>query len=299
MTNCQHESLTCLNHYETIRKYRCSACDQVLICECDRALGMAFLPHQMTHAKETGSQRRIRVTGFAPGLCVECRGGTQAAHPRAAMRGQKTKVERYYWREIFRTKCELIADWARLNGLAFPSIVEFQQEYPAVARALRRDATRHWRARHNTHPKYDTAEETEAAFLRRVSIPTETLIARYVQVDRGNQHLGKWMAPDGRAVTAEDFAADHYGRAGLSTLRCERKLVSAWVGTLLAPVIQDPSDPEVRPVLRGSTVGWRSDRRNTGLFRLLLPADFGSETYFVRRASAPSVPTCVRHRPHR
>jgi hypothetical protein len=34
---------------------------------------------------------------------------------------------------------------------------------------------------------------------------------------------------------------------------------------------------------RRSTRGWRSDRRDTPIIRLLLPQDFGSEAFFLRR----------------
>jgi hypothetical protein len=46
MNSCPHSTVRCLNHYDTFRKYICEDCAKVYICECERKMAMAFLPHQ-------------------------------------------------------------------------------------------------------------------------------------------------------------------------------------------------------------------------------------------------------------
>ena len=97
---CTHSKVQCLNHYEIFRKYLCEECRGVFVCRCEKELALTFLPHQVHHAQEYGTRKQFRVTGFAPKMCAECREEIEMPHPRAAIYGQKGKVERYYWREI-------------------------------------------------------------------------------------------------------------------------------------------------------------------------------------------------------
>jgi hypothetical protein len=73
----------------------------MFICNCEKELALMFLPRQVNFAQEYGTRQQFRVTGFAAHMCAECRGETEMPHPRAAIYGQKGKVERYYWREIY------------------------------------------------------------------------------------------------------------------------------------------------------------------------------------------------------
>ena len=72
--DCSHKDLVCLNHYETFRKYLCHDCGQVFICECEKKLGLEFLPYQLTLGTEYGTQKRYPVSAFAPNICATCRG---------------------------------------------------------------------------------------------------------------------------------------------------------------------------------------------------------------------------------
>jgi hypothetical protein len=236
-------------------------------------------------AQEYGTRRRLRVDGFAVGMCAACRAGAEEAHPRAAIWGQKEKIKRFYWREIFKTKCELAEKWLEENGEPVKDILEFQSRFSDVASEIEKRARRYWQEQHKTHPKYDLSEITESQFLSRVNIPMTEIEARYVQIPTGSQNIGKWIGQDGNKVSAEEFAREWLTTKGFRVLKCERTLITCWFGALLADVVQDPSDPRQQECSRGSTRGWSPSNRNTPLISFLLPEDFGSHEYFSRRRS--------------
>ncbi len=284
--NCDHSSVRCLNHYDTFRKYLCESCGRVFICECERPLAAAFLPHQMHRAAESGTRKEYPVAGFAPNMCAECRGEKEDAHPRAAIYKQKGKVERFYWREIFKTYCEYGLNWLRENSAQVKDVVDFQTKFPDVATELKKKAKRHWQAIHKQDPKYDLKEQTEAQFLSRVCVPSITIQAEYRQDKTSGQKIGKWKSESGVLTSVENVAAEWYRSKAYTVLGCERKIISTWVGTFLAPFVQDCGDVRVRSTLRNATKGWTSRNRNTPLISILLPEDFGSTEYYQRREPA-------------
>ncbi|HLO14676.1 MAG TPA: VRR-NUC domain-containing protein [Anaerolineales bacterium] len=283
---CAHSSVRCLNHYEIFRKYLCEDCESVFICQCEKELALTFLPHQVNNAQEYGTGKQFRVTGFAPNMCAECRGEIEMPHPRAAIYGQKGKVERYYWREIYKTYCQYTLEWMHQNSEKVKDILEFQKRFPDVAKHLERKAKNHWKTLAKQNPKYDMKETTDAEFLSKVSIPEIQISAEYRQIEKGNQKIGKWVSQEGDLVSVEQIATELYNSQGYSVLRCERLLISTWVATFLCLSIQDLTDPRVRTVFRNSTKGWTSKNRNTGLIAILLPEDFGAAEFYERRKSA-------------
>jgi len=283
---CKHEIVRCLNHYDTFRKYQCQTCGRVYICDCERELALTLLPHQIEIGREYGTQQRYFVTGFAPNMCASCRGEREEAHPRAAIYGQKGKVERFYWREIFKTYWEHVMDSMHDCGIQVRDIVEFKSRFPEEAREFRRASKEYWQGVHRRAPKYDLKELTEAAFLSEVRVPTRELPAEYAQIKRNGQRIGKWVSRSGELCSAEQIATESYESLGFRVRECERKLISTLVGTLLAPIVQDPNDPRVRPVMRHSTRGWTLEDRDTPLISFLLPEDFGSSEYYKRRSEA-------------
>jgi len=283
---CKHSKVHCLNHYDTFRKYLCEDCGGVFICECEHQLAVAFLPHQVRLANEYGTRKRYPVTGFASNICAKCRGEKEEAYPRAAIYGQKGKVKRYYWREIFKTYCEYALDWLQRNSEQVKDIIEFQAKFPNVAKDLKKRAKKCWQTIHRQSPKYDLKEETEASFLSRVQVPVVKIEAEYRQVEKRGQRIGKWINQCGELVAVEEIATEWYCSKGYTVLECERKFISAWVGTFLASPIQDCNDARVRPVSRNSTKGWTPNNRNTRLISILLPEDFGSAEYYKRREVA-------------
>lgn len=286
MSPCDHKAVRCLNHYDTFRKYECLTCGDVVICECERELACASFPHQVRHGSEFGTRKRYQVTGFARGICPECRGESETPHPMAATWGRKGKIERFYWREIQKTHFALARRWLAAHGETVADILEFKARFPEAESSLSREAREHWKTVHRTNPKYDTAEETEASFLAKTPVRTRFIDVPYLQVERDGQQLGKWLNSAGQAVGVEAVAAEWYEQQGYSVLRCERALASGWVATFLAGVIQDPDDPRQRSCLRSSTTGWRSNNRSTPVIAFALPEDFGSSAYYARRGPA-------------
>lgn len=283
---CLHEIVHCLNHYDTFRKYKCEECKGVFICECERELVLTFLPHQVRFGSEYGTQKRYSVTGFAPNMCAKCRGEKEEAYPRAAIYGQKGKVERYYWREIFKTYCEYILDWMHEQDIGVTDIIEIESRFPQKAKELKKLAKKYWQDVHKKSPKYDLKEITEASFLSEINIPIRELNAEYVQVEREDQKIGKWVNYSGELCSAEQIVSEWYESEEYTVKTCERKLISTWVGTFLALIIQDPNDPRSRLVMRGSTRGWTPNNRNTPIIKFLLPEDFASKEYYERRYEA-------------
>jgi len=283
---CKHLSIRCLNHYEIFRKYLCEDCGGIYICQCEKELALTFLPYQVNNAQEYGTRKRFLVTGFAPNMCAECRGETEMSHPRAAIYGQKGKVERYYWREIYKTYCQYILEWMNQNSEKTKDILEFQKRFPGVAKELKKKAKNRWKTVAKQNPKYNMKEPTDAEFLARTPIPEVHISVEYRQAEKGNQKIGKWVSRDGSLVPVEQIATELYASQGYSVLRCERLLISTWVATFLSPSIQDITDPRERTVFRNSTKGWTSRNRDTGLIAILLPEDFGSVEFFKRRKDA-------------
>jgi hypothetical protein len=284
--NCEHSKVRCLNHYATFRKYQCENCGGVYICECERQLALAFLPHQVHFATEYGTRAEYSVTGFAPNICAECRGEKEEAHPLAAIYGRKGKIERYYWREIYKTYCGYVLDWLSQNSEQVKDIFEFQARFPDKTQEFERKAKEYWQSAHKKNPKYNLKERTEAEFLSRVKVPVTKIEAEYRQIGKDGQQIGKWVNQAGELVSVEQIAKERYASNGYQVVACERTLISVWVATFLAHTIQDSSDLQVRPTFRHSTGGWTSQNRNTRLAVINLPTDFGSSEYYKRRKTA-------------
>jgi hypothetical protein len=258
----------------------------VFICNCEKELALTFLPHQVNFVQEYGTRQQFQVTGFAVNMCAECRGETEMPHPRAAIYGQKGKVERYYWREIYKTYCQYALEWLNRNSEKVKDILEFQERFPGIAKELQKKAKKFWQSVAKQNPKYHMKETTEAEFLSKNPIPEVQISAEYKQVERGNQKIGKWVAQDGSLSSVEQIATEFYISQGYSVTRCERVLISTLVATFLCTSLQDTSDPRVCIVFRKSTKGWTSKNRDTESIGILLPEDFGSAEFYKRRKNA-------------
>ncbi len=281
--SCKHEQLKCLNHYETFQKYLCEECKQVLMCKCEKELSLTFLSHQTKFGSEYGTQERYLVSGFASNICAECRGEKENAYPKAVIYGRKGKIERYYWREIYKTYLTLISDYLTQQNKHVKDIIEFERRFKGTSKTLKKTARKIWQDKHKQKPKYDTTETTESEFLSEIIIPKVEVSVNYTQIKKGKQRIGKWISDSGEKVSAERIATEHYMNQGFEVYRCERKLISSLVGTFCSSVIQDPEDLKNRLVMRSSTKGWSSKNRNTPLITFLFPQDFGTHEYFERR----------------
>lgn len=281
--DCKHREVACLNHYDTFRKYRCARCGGIFLCDCEKALALRFLPHQVRFASEFGTREKHHVTGFAPKMCAECRGKKEIEHPRAAIFGQKGKVERYYWREIFKTYCEKVLIWQQQQDQNFESILEFEAEFLEIAKLLKKDSKKEWQKLHETKPKYNLSETTEAKFLSKIKVPVSQIEAKYFKVEKDGRTIGKWQIEDGEFLTGEAIAAQDYAANGFDVFYCESKCINVWVATFLGYQIQDSFDDRVKTVFRSPTLGWTPHQKGSSLISIRLPEDFGSPNYFRRR----------------
>jgi hypothetical protein len=252
------------------------------MCECESELATTFLPHQIGFASEYRTGKRIPVDGFAPNICAECRGEIEEPYPKAEIWGLKGKVERFYWREIFKTYCELLLEYYGHN-FEFRDITEHDFAFPDVKKNLWQKSKNLWQNIHRTKPKHNTKERTCAELLVETPMVVREISAPYRQIERDGQKIGKWIDPYGNLVSVEELVMTWYKNQGFNVLKCERKLISVWVGTFLGVAIQDRSDPKTRLVMRGSTRGWTNINRNTPNISFYLPEDFGSANYYLRR----------------
>jgi hypothetical protein len=284
--SCNHPSLSCLNHYETIRKYRCNKCGKVLMCDCEYEIATRLLPHQISKGVVLETKERIPTDGFAHAICAHCRCEQEEPHPKAEGWGNKGKVYRFYWREITKTYYQAVLEWLAARDLSISNIIEFEQQHPSDACALKAESLKFWQRSHSLKPKYDTHELTQAGFLKDADVRTVSFPGTYRQVRKEGQDIGRWVLADGSLAGAEDYAKECYNSLGFSTIRCERRIPLVWTVAFLGHVIQDPSDPLTREVLRHSTVGWSKSHPNTANVAFLLPRDFGTATYASRRMVA-------------
>ncbi len=201
---CTHQNVESLNEYELVRKYRCSACSEIMMCECDRARGTKFLSHQLEYGVELNSQQRVRVTlGFQLGICRECRGLSPTASPTASTPGRTSKVKRYYWRELHFREFEILSSMGMgLVDIYSPEASELRKK--AASQALE-DIKRI----HEQSPKYHFDAESEVEFLKRVPVDKFELKAAVIEG-------GLIKRADGVTHSSEEFVIDHLKCQGFS-----------------------------------------------------------------------------------
>ena len=92
--------------------------------------------------------------GFQPTICRECRGLPVESFPCASMRGQTSKIKRYYWRELFWRKMELLD--------------ESDPDVTSDCKSVEKKALEEIKILHNTNPKHEyVPEESQADLLAR------------------------------------------------------------------------------------------------------------------------------------
>ena len=214
---CTHKIVLCPNEYELIRKYRCEACSQVMMCACDREIGERFLAHQLGEGCVLETQERVPVTlGFVEGICRECRGLPQEAHPTAAIPGRTRKIQRYYWREIQFETFKRFAGRAEAAG--FDPHAQYSREAQALHKEVQREVLEDIKQLHATNPKYAYNETSQAEVLAKYEVEEVRLDATFAPKTEGK---GAGIIDDGEIVSAEEFAARHYRRVGWQTMFVE------------------------------------------------------------------------------
>ncbi len=278
---CRHESVQCLNEYELIRKYRCGACGEVMMCACDREVGERFLPHQLRQGCVLETQERVPVTlGFVEGICRQCRGLPPEAHPVAAIPRRTNKVQRYYWREIQFETFKRFA--ARAEAAGFDPDAALPPEAQALRKEVAREVLADIKQLHATNPKYDFTEPSQADVLAQHQVEQVRLDAAFTP---GTEGKGVGILDGDAIVTAEEFVARHYQRSGWRTLFVESIPFHVLFGIYMWLLIQDASDPRSRFVSFGSRTDYEGAEKGIQI-HTFLPEDFGTPGYAQRRAAA-------------
>lgn len=275
-STCSHPDRLCLNQHELIRKYRCLACEAVMMCACDEEFGYRFLAHQLSEGCELETQARIPVThGFQPEICSECRGQSADPAPAAAIHGRTSKIKRYYWRELFFATHSAQADWDADHPGAS------DDERRAVHSSIEKTVLEDMKVLHASAPKYVFTEQSQAEVIAKYSVEVETLHATYAKDGKKGAQIicGK------EVISAEEFATRHYSEQGWQILWLESVPLHALFGVMMWMLIQDPSDPQNQLISFGDRTAYEEQRAKDPVWTHL-PSDFGSKGYGTRRANA-------------
>lgn len=273
--SCHHDTTICLNEFELIRKYRCSACNAVMMCSCDESIGRKHLSHQLDRGVVLETQERVPVTaGFQLNICRECRGLAPEAHPIASIPGRTSKIKRYYWRELAFREMELYEEWkVTPEGQASRAGSHF--EVPQLAEY----ALMEIKHLHAAAPKYVFGGMSQQQILERFQVEVLNLTADYLDGGTGRARI----LAEGQPMGVEAYAIHELGRRGYRAMVCESRPFHALFATLLGRLIQDPTDPKLRMVgVADRTAPGGSNRPVWWMH----PDDFGTAGYGVRRQDA-------------
>jgi hypothetical protein len=246
------------------------------MCACDEAFGRRFLSHQLDRGCELDTQRRVPVThGFQAAICSECRGLPADPAPGAAIPGRTSKIKRYYWRELFFAEQLAQSEWDERHPQASA------EDRDAAHRAIEAEVLAQIKHRHATAPKYVFTELSQAQVIEHYGVEVEALSASYAPAGRkGAQILVK-----GTIVSAEAFAAQHYGALGWTVLEMESRPFHALFGVMMWRLLQSPFDPLMRMVSFGDRAAYEATRAHVPIWTPL-PEDFGTKGFAARRAEA-------------
>lgn len=277
---CNHPSITCINHYEYIRKYRCDSCGEVMMCACDKEIAVRFLSHQTSEGVELETQERILVTlGFQENICNSCRGLPEEAHPKAELYGAATKIKRYYWREIAFETMRLFGDWAESQG--YDDWLSARRQHEDKYAECEREALKHIKELHRKSPKYVYNEKSQNQIVQENEVEVVNLEGTYIKTSEP----GVAILDGSKTYSAEAFVRRYYEKQGYDVLFIESVPFHGLFGVLMWILIQDPDDDHNRMVSFGNRSTFNEDEQAEPIWTLL-PSDFGSSGYFARRQQA-------------
>lgn len=247
------------------------------MCACDKVIGEKFLPHQLTQGARLETQERVPVTlGFMSRVCELCRNGTATPHPVASIPGRTSKVKRYYWRELAFRQMEL---YEQLAGSSDGYLNEHPEHLSDIYKQAEALALEEIKELHKHSPRYSYQEESSESLLRRCQVKIRDVQVEYVKtsskkalIQHGAQNLH-----------AEQFAQTIYEDLGYRTLLVESVPFHVIFGVFTWLLIQDPCDPMGRIVQFGARDAYERDRSKE-LVSAVLPSDFGTSGYGIRRA---------------
>ena len=188
MSDCTHSSLSCINAYETIRKYRCASCGEVMMCACEEKFGRRFLPHQLSNGTELDTKMKVPVTlGFRKNVCSSCRGLPEEASPKAPMHGRSSKILRYYWREINMETIRRFGDWVVEQGEH--DWLAARRKYKDAYKSVEQQVVAEIKEFHLRSPKYVYDEESQSEVLTKNKVEVVRLDGTYARHKRGRAAL--------------------------------------------------------------------------------------------------------------
>lgn len=280
MSGCTHTNVSCINPYELIRKYRCDSCGEVMICACEEGFAHRFLPHQISEAVELETQHPMPVTiGFQKGVCNTCKGLPEGAHPKADTYGRTSKIERYYWREIYFETTRRFGEWADRHDYADHQTAH--RDNRRTYNIIRKEVVNEFKELHNRSPKYIYRDTSQEEIIREHKVEVVRLDGVYVQHSEREVKIAEGC----NTYSAEEFAALYYARQGYDTLFLESRPFHAIFAIFMWLLIQDSADPLVRMAGFGDRTAFDEGRKGTVIWTHL-PQDFGTSGYASRRADA-------------
>lgn len=278
MDKCTHKNVTCLNQYDLIRKYKCEACEEIMMCSCDDEHGQRFLPHQLDYASWKGSTERIPVTlGFQTNVCPECRGERPVAVPKAPMRGATNKITRYYWREIFFETTKRFYDSHPEFDPNDLNSSEFS--FPEERQKIEKEVIAEIKLQHEINPKYEYRALTQSEVIE--GTKTEFVLVNAEHVSTGGKKVG--IRSGEKIYTVEEYASDHFKNQGFSIVEVESVPFHVLFGVFMYLVIQNANDEKGQVVQFGSRNDFDSGVQQEGMITTILPDDFGSRLYYERQ----------------
>jgi hypothetical protein len=250
-----------------------------MMCACEEEFGHQYLPHQLDYGTELHTHRQVPVTlGFQKGICNACRGLPEEAHPTAQLYGRTSKIFRYYWREIAFKTISKFSQWAKEKG--YSDWLKARIEYQNIYNSIEREVVAELKETHKYSPKYNYREVSAEEVLTKNKIEIVKLDGAYTKLETGIAIL------DGETpCSPEVFAARHFEGLGYKTLFTESVPFHALFGILLWPLIQSPDDPNIQMIAFGDRVAFETKEEDKTIFTLL-PIDFGTSGYALRRAEA-------------
>lgn len=281
--NCRHITLECINPYEIIRKYRCKSCKEIMMCECEKEFATIYLPHQLKQGCEQKTKKRVPVTiGFQPKICRTCRGLPEIAYPTAPIPGRTTKIKRYYWREI---QIETIRRFGQaIKELGYSDWLTARMEEEKIYKQIEREVLEEIKKLHNENPKYSYQEESQKEIISKYNIEVVNINGEHIKEENERKVL---ILFNGEKYSAEEFAIKYFNDSGYNAFKVESRPFHVLFGVFLWPIIEDPCDPNLKPISFGDRETFNGKGSCNQIFKYH-PIDFGTQEYFQRRASSIS-----------
>lgn len=250
------------------------------MCTCEEEFARRFLPHQINEGVELETQRPVPTTlGFQKDVCNKCRGLPEESRPMAEIHGRTSKIERYYWREIYFETTQRLADWADRHGYIDNDVA--LKENPHIRVEIEKEVLDEIKELHKRSPRYVYQEKSQDEVIRENKVEMVRLDGVYLpHLDRGVR-----ISDGSEDYSAEEFAALHYKRKGYEVLFVESTPFHTLFAILMWLLIQDQSDPLVRIVGFGERSAYETRRESKPIWTHL-PEDFGTLGYAQRRTDA-------------